>query len=215
MSVIHLQNPTVISNPPSSWATTATASLGTTLGTTSTNPTWITTTNTTNPNWITMPSTGTWTIPQSNVTWTADTILINPLKKLDYIVDFDIDDEDEKELLEVNIKSIKKNKMLFNCNYVGNRIQPYELIMKLIEKNIKITVKVEVSDILSIHYINFQFVEIINNLNFNNECDFSELKVKFKYDKIKHENYKLSTKELRMDKLKKIMEVKESESNNN
>jgi len=201
MTSIHLQNP--ITSNQQGWLNTTTS---TGIGTSTTTPPWITTTNTINPNWITTPSSGTWTIPSA--AWT-DTILVDPLKKLDYIVDFDIEDEDKKELLEVNIKSIKKNKMLFNCNYVGNRIQPYELIMKLIEKNKKFTVTVEVSDILSIKYIGFQFVEIINNLNFNNECDFSELKVKFKYENIKHENHKLSTKELRMDKLKKIQEIQE------
>ena len=187
MSVINLPNPNqTLTAGGTSCASTA-------------NSNWYITTTGTQPSTILYPSTTT--------TWATTTILDEPLKNLNYIVEFDIDDEEDKELLEINIKSIKKNKMLFNCNYVGNRIQPYELIMKLINKKIKFAVSVEVSDILSIHYIGFQFVEIVNNLNFGTECDFSELNVKFKYDDIKYENYKLSTKELRMDKLKKIMEV--------
>ena len=99
--------------------------------------------------------------------------------------------------------------MSFECKYDGNRIQPYELIMKLIQEKKKFTVKVKVSDILTITYINFQFKEIINNLNFSTDCDFSLLKVRFKYDEILYENHKLSDKELRSDKLKKIMETNE------
>jgi len=194
MSVINLPNPTQ--------ALTACC----TASTSTANSNWWTTTT---PGILSHPSTTIY--PSTTTTWTANTILDEPLKNLNYIVDFDIDDEEDKELLEINIKSIKKNKMLFNCNYVGNRIQPYELIMKLISKKIKLSVSVEVSDILSIHYSGFKFVEIENNIKFNNDCDFSELKVKFKYDDIKYDNYKLSTKELRMDKLKKIQEEVENE----
>ena len=194
MSVLHLPNP-INSNQTIINTGTGTASVST-----ANSNWWITT-----PGILSQPSTTIY--PNTTTTWTTNTILDEPLKNLNYIVEFDIDDEEDKELLEINIKSIKKNKMLFNCNYVGNRIQPYELIMKLISKKIKFAVSVEVSDILSIHYIGFQFVEIVNNLNFGTECDFSELNVKFKYDDIKYENYKLSTKELRLDKLKKIMEV--------
>lgn len=133
---------------------------------------------------------------------------LNPLKNLKYIIDFD-HSIDRFDLLEDQIKGIRKNKILFNCKYDGNRIQPYELIMKLIREKKKFTVKVKVSDVLTITYINFQFKEIINNLNFNIECDFSELKVKFQYDEILYENHKLSEKELRTDKLKKILENQE------
>ncbi len=87
--------------------------------------------------------------------------------------------------------------------------QPYEFIMNLIEKKEKISVKVKVSDILTICYTNLQFTKIENNLIFNNDCDFSVLKVKFKCEKILYENHKLSEKELRTDKLKKI--IKENE----
>jgi hypothetical protein len=86
--------------------------------------------------------------------------------------------------------------------------------MKLIRTQQKFSVKINVnenssSSILTIHYINLQFIKIENNLNFNDDCDFSELKVKFKCEKILHENHKLSQKELRADKLKKIIENNE------
>lgn len=127
----------------------------------------------------------------------------NPLSNLYYNVKFG---EDPDNLLSSNIKSIKKNKFIFECNYVGNRIQPYEFIMKLIDKNKKFSVNVKVSDILTIKYVNLQFIEIVNNLNFSGNCDFSKLKVKFKCEKILYENHKLSEKELRTEKLKKIIE---------
>jgi len=133
---------------------------------------------------------------------------INLLENLTYDIDFDID-EDEKKLLETNIKGIRKNKFLFSCKYDGNRIQPYELIMKLIKEKIKFTITINVSDVLSIKYLNAQFIKIENNLNFNTKCDFSVLKVKFKYEKINHQNNKLSTKEIRIDKLKKLKEIQE------
>lgn len=129
----------------------------------------------------------------------------NPLQKLYYTADFQLKDTNKRYLLVNNIKGIKKNKMLFNCNYDGNRIQPYEFIMSLIESKEKMSVKIKVSDILTICYTNLQFTKIENNLSFNSECDFSVLKVKFKCDKILYENHKLSEKELRTDKLKKIL----------
>jgi hypothetical protein len=135
--------------------------------------------------------------------------VINPLSKLKYSVDFMLTDANKRYLLEDHIREIKKNKMIFNCKYEGNRIQPYEFIMNLIEKKEKISVKVKVSDILTICYTNLQFTKIENNLIFNNDCDFSVLKVKFKCEKILYENHKLSEKELRTDKLKKI--IKENE----
>ena len=79
--------------------------------------------------------------------------------------------------------------------------------MKLIREKTKFAVIVNVSDVLSIKYTEVQFIEIENNLNFGINCDFSELKVKFKYESIKHQNHKLSLREVRMDKLKKLKEV--------
>ena len=84
--------------------------------------------------------------------------------------------------------------------------------MKLIRDKTKFSVKVEITDVLSISYTNMQFIEIENNLNFDSSyCDFSKLKVKFIYDNILYENHKLTEKELRTDKLKKIMETENEE----
>lgn len=207
MASIHLQNP--ITSNPTSWATAATASFNTTLvnqgsivtqGSTATGTAspWITTTNPYNSGTVTI----------NNGTYWQQPVPINPLKDLNYSIDFDIDD-DEKGLLEDNIKGVRKNKFIFWCKYEGNRIQPYELIMKLIREKTKFTVTIFVSDVLSIKYTDVQFVEIENNLNFDTNCDFSELKVKFKYENIKHQNHKLSLKEVRMDKLKKLKEIEE------
>ena len=197
----------------SNWATAATASFNNTLvnqipytGTSTI------TTSSSSGTWIVSPSIT--TTPYNN--YSSGTVLINsttygetnPLKNLNYSIDFDIDD-DEKVLLEDNIKGVRKNKFIFWCKYEGNRIQPYELIMKLIREKTKFTVIIFVSDVLSIKYTDVQFIEIENNLNFDTNCDFSELKVKFKYESIKHQNHKLSIKEVRMDKLKKLKEIED------
>lgn len=131
----------------------------------------------------------------------------HPLKNLSYNIHFEIDKDN---LLSSNIKGIKKNKFIFNCNYIKNRIQPYEFIMKLISDKKTFSVKVDVSEVLTLNFINFQFIEIENNLKIiNNDCDFSELKVKFKCERILYENHNLSEKELRMDKLKKLIDKQE------
>lgn len=153
-------------------------------------------------------STGTYYNPNNWITYqTAPAKPPNPLKDLNYSVDFD-HSIDRFDLLEDNINSIKKNKFIFKCEYEKNRIQPYELIMRLINKKTKFSVKVKVSDILTIVYTNLQFIKIDNNFTFDNigKCDFSELIVKIKYENILYENHKLSEKELRAEKLKKINE---------
>jgi len=136
--------------------------------------------------------------------------ILNPLSKLCFNVDFELDKDN---LLNLNIKSIKNKKMLFNCNYYGNRIQPYEFIMKLIEEKRKFSVKIKIPNVLSIVYTNFQFTKIENNLNFDpvGNCDFSVIKVKFKYEKISYQNLNLSEKELRADKIKKIISLEKDE----
>ena len=136
----------------------------------------------------------------------------NPLKDLDYYVEFEID---KNKILSSKIRSIRKNKFIFECDYVGNRIQPYEFIMKLIERDDKFSVKVKVSDVLTLTYVNFRFTKIENNLDFNDNslCDFSKLEVRFECEKILYENHKLSEKELRTDKLNKINE-QNNEGNN-
>lgn len=171
----------------------------------------------TSSQWLTIAPqyyTNTYTTTGTNVYYTSADIA-NPLQSMSYSIDFSIEDDNlsekfnQKFLLTKNIKGIRKNKMLFNCNYEGNRIQPYELLMELIESKQKINVKVNVSDVLTVTYNNLQFTEIVNNLDFNSSCNFSVLKVKFKYDEILYENHKLSSKELRTDKLKKIMKNNE------
>jgi len=170
-----------------------------TIGTTTTTPY---NTNGTVPYWNSSSGLG--------AHWSQDIATpLNLLKNLDYSSEFDLDKND---ILSGNLKGIRKNKFLFNCQYDGNRIQPYEFIMKLINQKNKMSVTIHVSDILSICYTNLQFIKIENNLNFDTNCDFSVLKVKFKYDSILYENHKLSEKEMRSDKLKKIMS---NEDNNN
>ena len=145
-----------------------------------------------------------------------DTTVINPLSNMRYIINFDKNIE-KFELLEDYVKAIVKNKFLFDCHYIGNRIQPYELIMRLINKKEIFSVKIEIYDAegnpsLTINYINVQFTKIENNLNFDyskSNCDFSVLKVKFKCEKILHQNHLLTQRELRADKLKKIKEYQD------
>jgi len=186
-----------MSTQPTSWANAVTTS---SLGSSTTTSSTLTTPWTIH----TAPSIGTFTSPW----WTNNIIYTNPLKNLNYIINFD-HSIDKFDLLEDNIKGVKKNKFIFNCNYDGNRIQPYELIMKLIREKTKFTVTIDISDVLSIKYTNIQLLKIENNLNFGTDCDFSELNVKFKYEHIKYENPRLSTKEVRLDKLKKIKEIQE------
>jgi hypothetical protein len=57
--------------------------------------------------------------------------LSSKLQYLNYIIYFEID---SNNILKDNIKSIKKNKFTFKCDFIGNKIQPYEFIMNLIEK---------------------------------------------------------------------------------
>ena len=72
-----------------------------------------------------------------------DNVVINPLSNMRYIINFDKNIE-KFELLEDNVKSIVKNKFLFDCHYIGNRIQPYELIMNLIHEKETFSIKVEI-----------------------------------------------------------------------
>lgn len=146
--------------------------------------------------------------PNYNWLYGTDTATYNPLKDLCYTVLFDIDNK--TNVLAKNILSIRKRKFIFNCEFENNRIQPYEYIMSLIDKKIELNVTVEVSDIITITYSKFRFVEILNNLDFDGYCDFSKLHVKFKCEKISYENHKLSTKQLRNDKMKKIINNNES-----
>ena len=177
---------------------------------------WTTSTSSTNPYWIIPPSPTSnpyWTNPSAPTPyWNISTdAYINSLKDLKYVVDFD-NNLDNFDLLEDNITGIKNNNFLFSCKYIGNRIQPYEFIIKLIKEKTKFTVSIHIlqeptSDILFIKYTDVQFIEIKND--FSVGCDFSKLKVKFKYKNMTYNNPKLSTKELRLDKLKKIKGIQE------
>jgi len=138
-----------------------------------------------------------------NSPWLTITPNKYTLENLFYYIEFECDN---KSLLNSSIVGIRRKKFIFNCNYVGNRIQPYEYIMNLIDDKKLFSVNVTVSDILTISYVNVRFTEIENNLNFNGNCNFSELKVRFRCEKILYKNHKLSNKELRADKIKKINE---------
>lgn len=118
---------------------------------------------------------------------TPDIKNINELEELYYEINIDNDD---------NIIEIKNKRFIFKCSFIENRIQPYEYIMGLINKKCKLNVKIIVSDILTISYVNLVFINIKNNLIFNDFCNFSKLEVKFKYDKILYENHRLSLSEL-------------------
>ena len=135
--------------------------------------------------------------------WYADSSLwINELKDLPYSVYFG---EGLDELSD-NISHIKKKKIYFNCSITNNRIQPYELIMKLIEEKRKMDVKIEITNTLTINYHNLEFTEMQNNINFiAGKCDFSLLKVKFKDEKVLYDNHKLNVKQKRTEKINKIL----------
>ena len=185
-------------------------SISTTISTTSTNSIFTNGSGSLTTNGSGTISTGNLGTYYNGYTSSFDPYMkFNELKLLSYNVDFQFNAKEfTKKILTDNIKGIKKNKFIFNCNVINNRIQPYELIMKLIEKKENFPVKVKISDILTICYTNFRFTKIENNFNFSDKdkCDFSELKVRFKYDNILYENHKLSTKQLRTDKMKKIMD---------
>lgn len=165
---------------------------------------FLTTTATTNTGGIYYSNNQLWYNNQVYVDTTTNET--NPLKNLPFNFLFDIDDEND--ILVNSIKGVEKNKLIFNCEYLGNNIQPYEFIMELINDKKKFTLEINVSDILTIKYFNCQFTKIENNLKINGiGCDFSELKVKFKYDKILYENNRLSLKELRKEKLEKLKKI--------
>lgn len=127
------------------------------------------------------------------------------LSNLSYNIYFS---DDKDDLLKDNIVSINGKLLTFNCDFVEKeRIQPYELIMKMIQNKTKFTISIDVSDILTLKYTGVRFNSIENNFTFNNNCDFSILKVKMKYKKIIYDNHKLNIAEKRKEKLEKIMEL--------
>jgi hypothetical protein len=128
---------------------------------------------------------------------------LNFLECLNYSVIFEFDNDSKlsDSLCEINDKTF-----IFNCELSGNRIQPYEKLMELIEDEIKMSVKIKISNVMTICYTKFQFTNIENNFKFKNGyCNLSKLNVNFKFEKILYENNKLSVKEKRSDKLKNIL----------
>jgi hypothetical protein len=169
-------------------------------------------TSSTGGNLIWSTSTGTATIDTAYYGW-GNKISSKPLEDLIYNANFEVDKDN---MLKNNINGLKKNKIFFRCDFINNRIQPYEFIMKLIEDKKQFSFKIDISDILSINYHNFRFTKIENNFDFKSvtSCDFSKLKVRFEYDKIEYENHRLSPTQLRNDKMKKIMRSNEESSEN-
>ncbi len=137
-------------------------------------------------------------------TFTIDPI--SNLSNLNYDIYFSVDIDDQ---LKNNVVSVDGNLIVFNCEFVNkDRIQPYELIMRMISEKIKFNIRVEVSDILTIKYNGVKFKRIENNFSFiNNNCNFNTLKVKMKYKNVTYDNHKLCITEKRKEKLKKIMEI--------
>jgi len=123
---------------------------------------------------------------------------LNQLESMSYIVDFELDDGS----LSKSLCEITDNSFIFDCKMDGNRIQPYD--------KIKMSVKIEISDVLTLHYTNLQFTKIENNFKFKNGyCSLSKLKVNFKFEQVLYENEKLSIKEKRADKLNNILKNNE------
>lgn len=129
----------------------------------------------------------------------------NELASLSYVIEFLLDTE-KMQLLVEYIDSIDDEYFTFKCDSIEHRIQPYEYIMSLIENKTSFSIKIKISDILTLCYTNCRFTKIRNNFNFNDGfCDFSKLKVNFECDDILYENNKLPIKEKRIDKLNKII----------
>ena len=84
---------------------------------------------------------------------------ISDLVELNYNVFFEFD---KKKLLSNSICEINDTTFIFKCALNGNRLQPYENIMQLINDEIKMSVKIVISDILTLCYTNFQFTNIEN-----------------------------------------------------
>lgn len=166
----------------------------------------LTTLTSTNPNnygSITINSNGSVYMPY---TISTDVSEYSKLSNINYEIVFS---KDKDNYLKDNIISIDGNLLTFNCDFVDKeRIQPYELIMKMISDKVKFDIAVEVSDILTIKYRDVKFKEIKNNLSFvNGVCNFNTLQVKIKSKNVIYENHKLHITEQRKEKLEKIMEL--------
>lgn len=151
-------------------------------------------------------SSGTWYNPgYQYVPYSFSVDPISNLSNLSYNIYFS---DDKDDLLKNNIVSIDGKLLTFNCDFVEKeRIQPYELIMKMIYNKTKFTISIDVSDILTLKYTGVRFKSIENNFIFNNNCDFSTLKVRMKYKDVIYDNHKLHISEKRKEKLNKIMDL--------
>jgi len=154
---------------------------------------------------ITYPTTiGTYGYGSYNMS--VDVAKYSELSNLDYIIKFSYDD---KDYLKNNIVIINNKIITFNCDFTEKeKIQPYELIMKMINEKIKFDISIEIDDILTIKYLGVRFKNIKNNFSFaNNKCNFNTLQVKIKYKSVIYDNQKLHITEKRKEKLDKIMEL--------
>jgi len=160
------------------------------------------TTITTNPYY------GSVTNPYNNYgSWNISTdVKYSELSNLNYEIMFS---KDKDNYLKDNIVSINDKLLTFNCDFVDKgRIQPYELIMKMINDKIKFNIVVEVSDILTVKYQDVKFKKIKNNFSFTNDvCSFNTLQVSMKSKNVIYENHRLHITEQRKEKLEKIMEL--------
>jgi len=165
----------------------------------------LTTTNTTYPGYNLTYDNNTnqivWNNSSSSFNWGVD-VAIDELCKLPYTINFSVD---KKSQLYNNIFKVSEKYFIFNCKLDNNILTPYEYLMELIEDKIKIDVKIDISDVLTVNYQGLIFTKIKNNFTFGDKCDFSKLKVKFKYDEVLFENHKLTNKQKRTKKLNKIM----------
>jgi hypothetical protein len=116
---------------------------------------------------------------------------------------------DENYQLLNNLISISQKTFTFECDIDNNgRIEPYELIMKMIADKMKFDIDIDIDDLLTIKYTGVRFKNIKNNFTFENGvCNFNNLQVKIKYENMTYDNHNLSITEKRKDKLKKLMKV--------
>jgi len=167
------------------------------------------TTSTTNPNYgtisigTTIGTTGSVYMPY---TISADPYEYSELSNASYVISFS---NDNNSRLKDSIDSITGNLLTFKCDFDNkNRIQPYELIMKMIKEKREFDITIEVSDILTLKYQGVKFKKIKNNFSFfGHSCNFKTLNVKIKCENIFYENHRLDITEKRKEKLEKIMEL--------
>ena len=117
--------------------------------------------------------------------------------------------DDVDEHLKDSIESINGNLLTFNCDFDDKkRIQPYELIMKMLREKRKFDITIKVSDILTVKYQGVKFKKIKNNFSFFGDCcNFKTLNVKIKCKNIFYENHRLDITEKRKEKLEKLIKL--------